>query len=153
MLILYTLWLFTLLFVNSRANRLLSLSHYRKSEIVSSWWIIIHPYCDCPWKHLCVLCVRVYTRACARVFGYVSLLKCAYFSGATFMCRQMCFSVCETIWLLGNHCFHIRGPSIRAGMKSKGIQQSKWTSTMSRCFGQYVQQRVSGNKRQRYRPW
>ena len=75
-------------------------------------------------------CVRVYTRACASVFGYVSLLKCAYFSGATFMCRLMCLSVSHTIWLLGNHCFPIRGQSIRAGMKSKGTQQSKQTSVL-----------------------
>jgi hypothetical protein len=126
-------WLFTLMAVNSSGIQVsITVSLL---QIWDCLQLMKHntPLLWLPMKaSVCFVCtcVRVYTRACASVFGYVSLLKCAYFSGATFMCRLMCLSVSHTIWLLGNHCFPIQGPSIRAGMKSKGTQQSKWTSVL-----------------------
>lgn len=121
--------------VNSRAYRLLSLS-----QIWDCLQLMIHhtlllrlpmKTSVCVQVCICVcwcVCVHVYTHACAHV--YVSLLKCAYFFRVTLMCRLMCLSASHTIWLLGNQCFPIRGPSIKAGIKRKGTQQSKLTSIL-----------------------
>ncbi len=56
---------------------------------------------------------------------------------------------------LGNQCFPICGTSIKAGMNSEGTKHKlneapfyfSERQTMPRCFGQYVQQQLSANKR------
>lgn len=51
--------------------------HYHKSEIVSSWWFIIHSCCDCPWKHLCVCkCAYVCVDVCVYMFTHMHVPMC-----------------------------------------------------------------------------
>lgn len=56
---------------------------------------------------------------------------------------------------LGNQCFPICGPSIKAGINSEGTKHEineapfyfSERQTMPRCFGQYVQKQLPVNKR------
>lgn len=72
----------------------------------------------------------------------------------------------HTLSQLGNQCFPICELSIKAGMNSEGTKHKvnkapfyfSERQTMPRCFGQYVQQQLSVNKRlynslARISPW